>query len=131
MASLDIYVVVGHRVVVFLQVLETSPRRGSVAEILSSHYYVSFSGENLLERSRSILIVFLGVAGLPTPRRLATAPTRHGPASLTPPAPYTFDHYANAPDTEVENKMVRVKRDIWVSLHRTTLLNTSHSLDFS
>jgi hypothetical protein len=26
-------------------------------------------------------------AGLPTPRRLATAPTRHSPASLTPPPP--------------------------------------------
>jgi hypothetical protein len=44
---------------------------------------------------------------------------------------YTFDHYANAPDVEVENKMVRVKRDFWVSLYRTTLLNTSHSLDLS
>jgi hypothetical protein len=44
---------------------------------------------------------------------------------------YTFDHYANAPDAEVENKMVWVKRDFWVSLHCTTLLNTSHSLDFS
>jgi hypothetical protein len=44
---------------------------------------------------------------------------------------YTFDHYANAPDAEVENKAVRVKRDFLVSLHRTTLLNTSHLLDFS
>jgi hypothetical protein len=44
---------------------------------------------------------------------------------------YTFDHYANAPDTEAENKTVRVKRDFWVSLYHTTLLNTSHSLDFS
>jgi hypothetical protein len=43
----------------------------------------------------------------------------------------TFDHYANALDAEAENKMVRVKRDFWVSLHRTTLLNTSHLLDFS
>jgi hypothetical protein len=44
---------------------------------------------------------------------------------------YTFDHYANAPDVVVENKAVWVKQDFWVSLHRTTLLNTSHSLDFS
>jgi hypothetical protein len=44
---------------------------------------------------------------------------------------YTFDHYANSLDADVENKAVRVKRDFWVSLHRTTLLNTSHSLDFS
>jgi hypothetical protein len=44
---------------------------------------------------------------------------------------YTFDHYANAPDAEDGNKTVRVKRDFWVSLYRITLLNTSHSLDFS
>jgi hypothetical protein len=44
---------------------------------------------------------------------------------------YTFDHYANTSDTEAENKTVQVKQDFWVSLHRTTLLNTSHSLDFS
>jgi hypothetical protein len=41
---------------------------------------------------------------------------------------YTFDHYANAPDAEGENKMVWVKRDFWVSLHRTTLLNTLHNI---
>jgi hypothetical protein len=35
---------------------------------------------------------------------------------------YTFDHYANAPDAEAENKMVRVKRDFWVSLHRITFI---------
>jgi hypothetical protein len=44
---------------------------------------------------------------------------------------YTFDHYANAPDAEADNKVVLVKRDFWVSLHRTTLLNTLYSLDFS
>jgi hypothetical protein len=35
---------------------------------------------------------------------------------------YTFDHYANAPDVEAENKMVRVKRDFWVSLHHITFI---------
>jgi hypothetical protein len=44
---------------------------------------------------------------------------------------YTFDHYFNSPDGEEENKAVWVKRDFWVSLHRTTLLSTSHSLEFS
>jgi hypothetical protein len=44
---------------------------------------------------------------------------------------YTFDHYFNGPDVEEVNKAVRVKRDFWVSLHRTTLLSTSHSLEFS
>jgi hypothetical protein len=31
--------------------------------------------------------VFLAVAGLPAPRPLATAPTRHNPTSLSPPQP--------------------------------------------
>jgi hypothetical protein len=44
---------------------------------------------------------------------------------------YTFDHYFNGPDAEEENKAVRVKWDFWVSLHRTTLLSKSHSLEFS
>ncbi|XP_062188935.1 uncharacterized protein LOC133892263 [Phragmites australis] len=42
------------------------------------------------ERRRSTSatpIAFLAAAGLPALRRLATAPTRHGPASLTPPPP--------------------------------------------
>jgi hypothetical protein len=29
------------------------------------------------------------------------------------------------------NKVTRVKQELWVSLPRTTFLNTSHSLDFS
>jgi hypothetical protein len=41
---------------------------------------------------------------------------------------YTFDHYFNGPDAKEENKAVRVKRDFWVSLRRTTLLSTLHSL---
>jgi hypothetical protein len=44
---------------------------------------------------------------------------------------YTFNHYTSGPDPEAGNKAVRVKRDFWVSVHCTTLLNTSHSLDFS
>jgi hypothetical protein len=49
--------------------------------------------------------------------------------------PYTFAHYANAPDArdllgrEFPNKAERVKVELWVSLPRTTLFNTSHSLD--
>ena len=45
-------------------------------------------------------------------------------ASKTEPA-YLFDHYT------VANKVARVKAEFWISLPRTTLLNTSHSLDFS
>jgi hypothetical protein len=33
------------------------------------------------------LILFVGVAGLPTQHRLVTTPTRHCPASLTLPPP--------------------------------------------
>ena len=51
-------------------------------------------------------------------------------ASKTEPA-YSFDHYTVALNVEYPNKAVRVKTEFWVSLSRTTLLNTSHSLDFS
>ena len=44
---------------------------------------------------------------------------------------YSFDHYAIALDAEYPNKAAQVKAEFWVSLPRTTLLNTSHSLDFS
>jgi hypothetical protein len=33
------------------------------------------------------ILVFLAAAGLPAPRHVATAPTRHSPTSLTPPPP--------------------------------------------
>jgi hypothetical protein len=55
-------------------------------------------------------------------------------AGVTGPA-YSFDHYAAAPDVEdranrrYNNKAERVKQELWVSLSRTTLLNTSYSLD--
>ena len=57
-------------------------------------------------------------------------------AGKTEPA-YTFDHYAAAADgTDLQGRQfphmaARVKGELWVSLPRTTLLNTSHSLDFS
>jgi hypothetical protein len=49
-----------------------------------------FAEQSPLEPSRSTSatsVVFLVAAGLPAPRRLITAPIRHGPASLTPPPP--------------------------------------------
>jgi hypothetical protein len=48
---------------------------------------------------------------------------------------YSFDHYATAPDAEdranrrYNNKAEQLKQELWVSLPRTTLLNTSYSLD--
>ena len=46
---------------------------------------------------------------------------------------YTFEHYASAPDArdregkKFDNKAQRVVKELWVSLPRTILLNTSHS----
>jgi hypothetical protein len=80
MASLDIYLVVGHHVIVFLQILETSPYRRGAAEILSSHYYVSFfqertywSGAGVPRSSFSALRVCLHRVASPL-HRLAMAP---------------------------------------------------------
>jgi hypothetical protein len=48
---------------------------------------------------------------------------------------YSFDHYATAPDAADRdgrvfgNKAERVRRELWVSLPRTILLNALHSLD--
>ena len=48
---------------------------------------------------------------------------------------YTWDHYVAALDAAdrdgrvFPNKAERVKGELWVSISRTTLLNTSHSLD--
>ena len=41
----------------------------------------------------------------------------------------SWDHYKDAPDA-CEDKQERVRREFWVSLARTTLINTSHSFDF-
>ena len=41
----------------------------------------------------------------------------------------SWDHYKDAPDT-CGDKQERVRREFWVSLARTTLINTSHSFDF-
>jgi hypothetical protein len=75
--------------VFFLQVVETSPYRRGSAEIFNLYYCVSsFAEKSPSEGTRSTLIVFISAAGLPAQRRLATAPTRHYPASLSPPPPY-------------------------------------------
>ena len=56
-------------------------------------------------------------------------------AGVTGPA-YSFDHYATALDAEdllsrrFNNKAQRVKQELWVCFPRTTLLDTSYSLDF-
>ena len=53
---------------------------------------------------------------------------------LPKPVLYTFDHYVVAPDAvdqdgrEFNNKVERVKQELWVSRPRTILFNMSHSL---
>jgi hypothetical protein len=71
MASIDIYVVVGLRADVFYRFWEP-PRAGEVLPKFS------------VDTNQ---FLFVGVAGLPAPRCLATAPTRHRPAILSSPAP--------------------------------------------
>jgi hypothetical protein len=85
-----LYVDVGHRAVI----CECRPSyRCFFGEVLpkfliDSIIFLSFFAEKSpLKRSRSTPIVFLSVAGLPAPRCLATAPTRHGSTILTPPSP--------------------------------------------
>jgi hypothetical protein len=83
------YVNVDHCAVVFCR-YSKPPHEGEVLPkfLIDSIIFLSFfADKSPLKRSRSTLIVFLGVAGLPAPHRLTTAPTRHGSASLTPPAP--------------------------------------------
>jgi hypothetical protein len=42
----------------------------------------------------------------------------------------TWDHYKSAPDIDYGDKQERVRREFWVSLVCTTLINTSYSFDF-
>ena len=48
---------------------------------------------------------------------------------------WMWEHYAHAPDQLdrenrcFDNKAERVKAELWVSISRNTLLNTSHSFD--
>jgi hypothetical protein len=42
----------------------------------------------------------------------------------------SWDHYQSAPDADYEDKQERVRREFWVSLVRTTLIDISHSFDF-
>lgn len=39
---------------------------------------------------------------------------------------YTWDRYALAEDDQYRNKQERILAEFWVSLSRTTLINTSH-----
>jgi hypothetical protein len=74
--AVDICVDVSHCVVSFICRFWKPPRAGEVLPKFFNDRLVYLFAE-----------VFLAVAGLPAPRRVATAPTRHSPASLTPPPP--------------------------------------------
>ena len=90
--AIHIYVHVGHRAVGFLAGFGNLTVQGRCCQnfVLTVLCFFFFVEKSPSERSQSTSvtpIAFLAAAGLPAPRRLATAPTRHGPASLTPPPP--------------------------------------------
>jgi hypothetical protein len=72
-----------------------------------------------------------GILGLLCKEHFSSLVEFAGKTELT----YTFDHYAIIDDArdlvgrQFPNKAERVKAKLWVSLPRTTLLNTSYSLD--
>jgi hypothetical protein len=68
---------VSHRAVIFICRFWKPPGAGEVLSKVFIDKLVYFSVE-----------VFLAVAGLHAPRRVATAPTRHNTASLTPQSSY-------------------------------------------
>jgi hypothetical protein len=83
----DVYVIFGHhavgmcvnvshRAVSFICRFWKPRGVGEVLSIFLLTYFCSFFAE-----------AFLAVAGLPAPRRVATAPNRHNPASLIAPSP--------------------------------------------
>jgi hypothetical protein len=81
---------VGHRAVFFCRFWKPHYAGEVLPNFLIEPVCFFFAEKSSLEPSRSTSatpIVFFAAAGLPTPRCLAIAPTRHGPASLTPPPP--------------------------------------------
>jgi hypothetical protein len=72
----DVYRRVSHRVVTFICRLWKPPCAGEVLPKFFVDKLVYVFAE-----------IFLTVAGLLAPRRVATAPTRHSSASYTPPSP--------------------------------------------
>jgi hypothetical protein len=70
---------VSHHAVSFLAGFRNLTVQGRCYQIFVLIDLSSFFAEKVL--------VLLAVAGLPAPRRVATTPTRHSPASLTPPSP--------------------------------------------
>ena len=55
-------------------------------------------------------------------------PGRVTHAGVTGP-PWSWEHFASIVDPDHGTLATRVKREFWVSLHRTALLSTTHSLD--
>jgi hypothetical protein len=74
--AVDICVDVSHHAVTFICRFWKPPGAGEVLPNFFVDRLVYFFAE-----------VFLAATGLHAPRRVVTAPTRHSPASLTPPSP--------------------------------------------
>ena len=90
--AVHIYVHVSHRAVGFLVgfgnlTVHGRGYRNFVLTVLCFFFFVEKSPSERRQSTSATPITFLAAAGLPAPRRLATAPTRNGPASLTPPPP--------------------------------------------
>ena len=87
-AMFGIYVVVGLRAMFFVG-FGNLPVQGRCCRNFESTLtiFALFCRRRTCGRDSVTPIVFVGAAGLPAPHRLATAPTRHYPASLTPPPP--------------------------------------------
>ena len=62
------------------------PRTGEVLPKFLTNVFLFYRAEDVRGASEE-LIVYVGAAGLPAPLRLATAPTRHCLATLSPPPP--------------------------------------------
>jgi len=85
MAYVKIYVVVGLHADILCKFWEP-PRAGEVLPkflVETNQLHFLAGGGPVGGTRRSTLIVFVSVAGLSAPRRLATAPTHHRPATLT------------------------------------------------
>ena len=86
-AMFGIYVVVGLRAMFFAG-FGNLPVQGRCCRNFESTLTIfALFCRRTCGRDSATTIVFVGAAGLPAPRRLATAPTLHRPATLTSPAP--------------------------------------------
>ena len=86
-AMFGIYVVVGLRAMFFAGFGNLSVQGRCCRNFESTLTIFALFCRRTCGRDSATPIIFVGAAGLPAPRRLATASTLHRPATLTSPAP--------------------------------------------